>query len=69
MWMQAIREAISLGRELLSCGEAGCEPVRTIVDSSAHICVQYCCAAARAKVIVRRPSFPSLSCLRKRDFF
>ncbi|CAM9382471.1 unnamed protein product, partial [Ectocarpus sp. 4 AP-2014] len=26
MWMQAIREAISLGRELLSCGEAGCEP-------------------------------------------
>lgn len=27
MWMQAIREAISLGQALLSAGEAGCEAV------------------------------------------
>lgn len=56
MWMQAILEAISLGQELLSCGEAGCEPVRSIVDSSTHTCVRYYCTAARAKVKVRRPS-------------
>ncbi len=30
MWMQAIREAISLGQALLTAGEAGCEAVSIV---------------------------------------